>query len=184
MVDLPGWRPVADEPGIAELAPDLSGLDVVRRSDSPALVRNGDAIRATTFTFVDRRRRCGGSRARSSHVPRRSRSRASTVGSSASGLRAGNRVTGSRDAAGGERPGHDRAVSAPARGGRSCSSSSCRRADSSLPCGTRSSPRSVAEQRADQLVERLAVAARDDGGRHGPHRCRPGTFIASETSPK
>ncbi len=52
VVDLPGWRPVADEPGIGELAPDLSGLDVVRRTDSPALVRNGDAIRATTFTFA------------------------------------------------------------------------------------------------------------------------------------
>jgi hypothetical protein len=48
---LPGWRPAADPPGISQLAPDLSGLEVVSRSDARALVRHGDAIRASSFTF-------------------------------------------------------------------------------------------------------------------------------------
>jgi hypothetical protein len=47
--DLPGWRAADDAPGIAELAPDLSGLRVMRRIDSRALVRAGAAVRATTF---------------------------------------------------------------------------------------------------------------------------------------
>ena len=49
-VDLPGWRAVADPPGIAGLAPDLSGLHATGHVDA-ALVRNGDAIRATSITF-------------------------------------------------------------------------------------------------------------------------------------
>lgn len=53
--ELPGWRLVDDGPGIAELAPDVSGLERVRRVDSPALVRDGDAVRATTFEFASER---------------------------------------------------------------------------------------------------------------------------------
>jgi hypothetical protein len=49
---LSGWRVVDDPPGIAQLAPDLGGLDVEKRVDSLALVRKGDAIRASTFTFA------------------------------------------------------------------------------------------------------------------------------------
>jgi hypothetical protein len=45
--DLPEWRAVSDAPGIAELAPDLSGLTVRSRRDLPALVQGGDAIRQT-----------------------------------------------------------------------------------------------------------------------------------------
>jgi hypothetical protein len=52
-VALAGWHSVDDAPGIAELAPDLGGLHVVRRTDNTALVRNGDAIRSTTFTFAN-----------------------------------------------------------------------------------------------------------------------------------
>ena len=50
--DLPGWTAVADPPGIATLAPDLGGLHVIGRTDARALVRLGDAIRSTTFTFA------------------------------------------------------------------------------------------------------------------------------------
>jgi hypothetical protein len=50
--DLPGWRVVADAPGIAELAPDLAGLDVTRRTETAALVRRGDAIRAAELDFA------------------------------------------------------------------------------------------------------------------------------------
>ena len=49
---LSGWRVVDDSPGIAQLAPDFGGLDVERRVDSLALMRKGDAIRASTFTFA------------------------------------------------------------------------------------------------------------------------------------
>src|SRR5439155_22330544 len=49
--DLPGWRAMEDAPGIADLAPDLSGLTVTGRADSPALVRAGDAVRATAVVF-------------------------------------------------------------------------------------------------------------------------------------
>jgi hypothetical protein len=45
--DLPGWHETPDAPGIGELAPDLSGLEVVRHADSPALARRGDVVRAT-----------------------------------------------------------------------------------------------------------------------------------------
>ncbi len=49
--DLPGWRAVSDTPGIAELAPDLSGLHVAARADPSALVRAGDVVRATALVF-------------------------------------------------------------------------------------------------------------------------------------
>ncbi len=49
---LSGWRTIADPPGIAALAPDLSGLRVSKRFDAPALVRSGDALRSTTFVFA------------------------------------------------------------------------------------------------------------------------------------
>jgi hypothetical protein len=49
--DLPGWRAVQDQPGIGELAPDLSELSVRIETDAPALVRSGDAVRATAFDF-------------------------------------------------------------------------------------------------------------------------------------
>jgi hypothetical protein len=51
-VSLPGWRAVDDAPGISQLAPNLSGLHIASHTDSPALVRDGDAIRATSFVFV------------------------------------------------------------------------------------------------------------------------------------
>jgi hypothetical protein len=51
-VGLAGWTPQGDTPGISQLAPDLSGLDVTATTDRRALVRNGDAIRATAFTFA------------------------------------------------------------------------------------------------------------------------------------
>lgn len=50
-VHLAGWRSAGDAPGISQLAPDLSGLDVTGSRDARALVRNGDAIRASRFTF-------------------------------------------------------------------------------------------------------------------------------------
>jgi len=50
-VSLAGWRVADDAPGISQLAPDLSGLDVTSRTDVHALVRKGDAIRATSFVF-------------------------------------------------------------------------------------------------------------------------------------
>ncbi len=49
---LPGWKPVSDAPGISQLAPDLSGLAVTRRIDARALAKDGDAIRASAFTFA------------------------------------------------------------------------------------------------------------------------------------
>jgi hypothetical protein len=49
--ELPGWRAVPDPPGIAELAPQLSGLRVTSQVDAPALVLNGDAVRASKFVF-------------------------------------------------------------------------------------------------------------------------------------
>jgi hypothetical protein len=49
---LAGWRSQADVPGISQLAPDLSGLDVTGTTDRRALVRSGNAIRAATFTFA------------------------------------------------------------------------------------------------------------------------------------
>jgi hypothetical protein len=52
-VTLPGWTAVGDAPGIQQLAPGLSGLRVVSRSDMRALVRSGNAVRASTFTFAD-----------------------------------------------------------------------------------------------------------------------------------
>jgi hypothetical protein len=55
-VGLPGWRQVADPPGVSQLAPDLSGLDVTSRHDVKALVRGGDAIRASSFVFADSKR--------------------------------------------------------------------------------------------------------------------------------
>lgn len=51
-VSLPGWRAVDDAPGVSQLAPNLSGLHVTSQTDSPALVKDGDAIRATSFVFV------------------------------------------------------------------------------------------------------------------------------------
>jgi len=50
-VVLTGWTAVDDAPGISQLAPDLRGLRVVGRVDHEALMRNGEAIRSSTFTF-------------------------------------------------------------------------------------------------------------------------------------
>jgi hypothetical protein len=50
--DLPGWRAVRAEPGIAGLAPDLSGLRLTGQTESPALVHAGDAARAATLVFA------------------------------------------------------------------------------------------------------------------------------------
>jgi hypothetical protein len=49
---LPGWTAVDDPPGVSSIAPDFRGLDVNGRSDAQALVKDGDVIRATTFTFA------------------------------------------------------------------------------------------------------------------------------------
>ena len=49
---LAGWRAVDDTPGVSQLAPDLEGLHVLGRTDRRALVRNGDVIRSSTFTFA------------------------------------------------------------------------------------------------------------------------------------
>jgi len=46
---------VDDAPGVSQLAPDLSGLRVVARADARALAKNGDAIRASSFTFATAR---------------------------------------------------------------------------------------------------------------------------------
>ena len=51
-VSLPGWRAVDDAPGISQLAPSLSGLHVTSQADSTALVKDGDAIRATSFVLA------------------------------------------------------------------------------------------------------------------------------------
>jgi hypothetical protein len=53
-VVLTGWTAVDDAPGISQLAPDLGGLRLVERVDHEALVRNGEAIRSSTFTFSTR----------------------------------------------------------------------------------------------------------------------------------
>src|SRR6185312_15448582 len=50
--DLTGWAAVDDPPGISQLAPDLSGLAVIGRADTKALVKGGDAIRTSTLTFA------------------------------------------------------------------------------------------------------------------------------------
>lgn len=50
--DLPGWKAVRAEPGLGELAPELSGLEVMDRVEAPALVRAGDAVRATALVFA------------------------------------------------------------------------------------------------------------------------------------
>jgi len=50
--DLPGWKAVRAEPGLAELAPELSGLTVTGRLESPALVHAGDAARVTALVFA------------------------------------------------------------------------------------------------------------------------------------
>jgi hypothetical protein len=49
---LAGWHAVDDAPGISQLAPDLGGLHVLARADRRALVRNGDAIRSSTFNLA------------------------------------------------------------------------------------------------------------------------------------
>src|SRR4051794_35579308 len=49
---LAGWTAQPDSPGISQLAPDLSGLEVAAATDHPALTRKGDAIRSSTFTFA------------------------------------------------------------------------------------------------------------------------------------
>jgi len=49
--DLPGWKAVPAEPGIGELAPELSGLRATGRLEAPALVHAGDAARATAILF-------------------------------------------------------------------------------------------------------------------------------------
>ena len=54
-VALAGWRSVPDSPGISQLAPDLSGLRIVSRTDRRALVRRGNAVRSSTFTFATSR---------------------------------------------------------------------------------------------------------------------------------
>jgi predicted small secreted protein len=51
----PGWAAVADPPGIAELAPDLSGLRVTSVGQPPALARRGDAVRRAVFVFASDR---------------------------------------------------------------------------------------------------------------------------------
>ncbi len=50
--DLPGWKAVRAEPGIAELAPELSGLTVTGRVEAPALIHAGDAARVTALVFA------------------------------------------------------------------------------------------------------------------------------------
>ena len=50
--DLTGWKAVRAEPGIAELAPELSGLTVTGRVEPPALVHAGDAVRVTGLVFA------------------------------------------------------------------------------------------------------------------------------------
>ena len=49
---LSGWHAVDDAPGISQLAPDLDDLHVLGRADGRALVRNGEAIRSSTFIFA------------------------------------------------------------------------------------------------------------------------------------
>ncbi len=49
--DLPGWKAVPAEPGVGGLAPELGGLRVEGRVEAPALVRAGDAARATMLVF-------------------------------------------------------------------------------------------------------------------------------------
>jgi hypothetical protein len=50
--DLPGWQALQVAPGIGELAPDLSGLAVRGRVDASALVRAGNAARASALLFA------------------------------------------------------------------------------------------------------------------------------------
>jgi hypothetical protein len=50
--DLPGWQAVRADPGIGELAPDLSGLEVTGRVEAPALANAGDAARVTALVFA------------------------------------------------------------------------------------------------------------------------------------
>jgi hypothetical protein len=50
--DLPRWKAVRAEPGLAELAPELSGLTVTGRVEAPTLVHAGDAVRVTAIVFA------------------------------------------------------------------------------------------------------------------------------------
>ena len=50
--DLPGWKAVPAEPGVGELAPELSGLHATGRIEAPALVHAGDAARVTAIVFA------------------------------------------------------------------------------------------------------------------------------------
>ena len=50
--DLTGWKAVRAEPGLAELAPELSGLTVTGHVEAPALVHAGDAARVTALVFA------------------------------------------------------------------------------------------------------------------------------------
>ena len=75
---LPGWTAVDDPPGVPSIAPDFRGLDVSGRSDAQALVKDGDAIRATTFIFATEKRRARGEEARGRRrLPGRARARIS-----------------------------------------------------------------------------------------------------------
>jgi len=49
--DLPGWKAVPAEPGIGELAPELSRLRATGRIEAPALVHAGDAAQVTAILF-------------------------------------------------------------------------------------------------------------------------------------
>jgi hypothetical protein len=50
--DLAGWKAEQVEPGIAELAPELSGLSGTGRVEAPVLAHAGDAARATALVFA------------------------------------------------------------------------------------------------------------------------------------
>lgn len=50
--DLAGWKVVRTEPGIGELAPQLSGLKVTGRVEAPVLAHVGDAARVTALVFA------------------------------------------------------------------------------------------------------------------------------------
>jgi hypothetical protein len=99
--DLPEWKAVADAPGIAELAPRLDGLTVTGQADSPALVRGGDAVRASTFAFeCDRDAREALARAKAAdYAPALEKAfRGNVVGRTAGPRRVGYRLTVPRPA--------------------------------------------------------------------------------------
>ena len=167
----PGWKAVRAEPGIAELAPELSGLTVTGRVEAPALVHAGDAVRVTALLFAtpaDAARALARAKEPAYRPFLEHELGGAVVGR---GPGTGYRLHVTRAA----EPGCDTVELYLVRGGRVLalvellSADGFDKAARATGCSASSGPGSVAEERPDELVERLAVAARDHRGRQRPH---------------